>query len=172
MGTPAPTKLTLVTTGTEGPRTAPAEPVPVAILARTSTVALQDPVASLSRQIRSCQAWLPHGWHVAGYYWDIESGALDLEARSQGQAWQPFAAAGIPRDGGMADLLTEASAPSPDSPPSSAKTSSAAPATPLTRSSWKRNYPARESRYSPPTSPPASKAPTPPPSLSAASSKA
>ena len=111
MGTPAQTKLTLVPAGTEGP--APAEPVPVAILARTSTLALQDPVASLNRQIRSCQAWLPQGWYVAGYYWDVESGGLDLEARSQGQAWQPFAAAGIPRDGGMADLLAEARAPLP-----------------------------------------------------------
>ena len=110
MGTPAQTRMTLVT-GTSSD--APAEPVPVAVLARTSTLALQDPVASLNRQIRSCQAWLPPGWYVAGYYWDVESGGLDLEARSQGQAWQPFAAAGIPRDGGMADLLTEAKAPLP-----------------------------------------------------------
>lgn len=111
MGTPAHTRLTLVPSADT--LAGPAEPVPVAVLARTSTLALQDPVASLTRQIRSCQAWLPHGWYVAGYYWDIESGALDLEARSQGQGWQPFAAAGIPRDGGMADLLTEAKAPLP-----------------------------------------------------------
>src|SRR5260370_397227 len=110
MGTPAQTKLTLVATGTEGPSPAPAEPVPVAVPARTSTLALQDPMASLNRQIRSCQAWLSSGWYVAGYYWDIESGGLDLEARSQGEAWQPFAAAGIPRDGGMADLPNEARA--------------------------------------------------------------
>jgi hypothetical protein len=108
MGTPAQTKLTLAA-GTEGPTgPGPAEPVPVAILARTSTLALQDPVASLNRQIRSCQAWLPQGWYIAGYYWDVESGGIDLEQRSQGQAWQPFAGAGIPRDGGMADLLAEA----------------------------------------------------------------
>ena len=49
---------------------------------------------------------------MAGYYWDVESGGLDLEQRSQGQAWQPFAA-GIPRDGGMAELLAEAAAPVP-----------------------------------------------------------
>ena len=67
----------------------------------------------MSRQIRSCQAWLPHGWYVAGVYWDVESGGLDIEQRGQGQAWQPFAAAGIPRDGGLADLLTEAKAPLP-----------------------------------------------------------
>ncbi len=38
-----------------------AEPVPVAILARTSTLLLQDPVASVRRQIRSCTQWLPPG---------------------------------------------------------------------------------------------------------------
>ena len=39
----------------------PAEPVPVAFLGRTSTLEMQDPVASLRRQIRSSQAWLPPG---------------------------------------------------------------------------------------------------------------
>ena len=106
MGTPAHTILTPAATG-------PAEPVPVALLARTSTLALQDPLASLSRQVRSCQAWLPTGWYIAGYYWDIESGGIDLEDRSQGSAYQQFLQAGIPRDGGMADLLTEAEAPLP-----------------------------------------------------------
>ena len=109
MGAPAPnTAMTLTGTGP-----AAAEPVPVAILARTSTRILQDPYASLSRQVRACQAWLPAGWYVAGYYWDIESGSIDLEHRSQGEAYQQFMKAGIPRDGGMADLLTEAQAPLP-----------------------------------------------------------
>jgi site-specific DNA recombinase len=114
MGSPAQTILTPAATGpgqAEAP--GPAEPIPVAVLARTSTLALQDPLASLTRQLRSCQAWLPAGWYVAGYYWDVESGGLDLEARSQGEAWRPFAAAGVPRDGGMADLLNEAKAPLP-----------------------------------------------------------
>ena len=112
MGAPAQnTALRLVTEAESGP--APAEPVPVAILARTSTRILQDPYASLSRQVRACQAWLPPGWYVAGYYWDVESGSIDLEDRSQGDAYQQFMAAGIPRDGGMADLLTEAKAPLP-----------------------------------------------------------
>jgi DNA invertase Pin-like site-specific DNA recombinase len=96
-----------------GTPAAAAEPVPVAILARTSTRILQDPYASLSRQVRACQAWIPAGWYVAGYYWDIESGSIDLEDRSQGDAYQQFMQAGIPRDGGMADLLTEAKAPIP-----------------------------------------------------------
>ena len=58
-------------------------------------------------------AWLPPGWFIAAYYWDVESGGLDLEQRGQGQAWQAFTGAGIPRDGSMADLLTEAASPAP-----------------------------------------------------------
>jgi hypothetical protein len=54
-----------------------AEPVPVAIAARTSTLALQDPVASVRRQIRSCEEWLPPGWFIAAVYSDVESGATD-----------------------------------------------------------------------------------------------
>ena len=80
MGIPAP--------DTPQALTGPAEPVPVAVLARTSSRILQDPFASLSRQIRTCQAWLPAGWYIAGYYWDIESGGLDLEDRSQGHAYR------------------------------------------------------------------------------------
>ena len=37
----------------------PAELVPVAFLGRTSNERLQDPVASMNRQIRNCRAWLP-----------------------------------------------------------------------------------------------------------------
>lgn len=97
----------------EQARAGPGEPVPVAFVGRTSTLELQDPVASLRRQVRSCQAVLPAGWFIAAWYWDIESGGLDLEHRSQGDAYQRFAAAGIPRDGGMADLLAEAASPLP-----------------------------------------------------------
>jgi hypothetical protein len=53
-----------------GPGTGPPEPVPVAVLARTSTLVLQDPAASLRRQITSAHEWLPPGFYVAGYYWD------------------------------------------------------------------------------------------------------
>jgi hypothetical protein len=86
---------------------------PVAVLARTSTVELQDPRASIRRQIRSVRDWLPAGWFIAAVYWDVESGAIDLEARSQGDAYRAFAGADLPRDGGLADLLTEAKAPAP-----------------------------------------------------------
>jgi site-specific DNA recombinase len=91
----------------------PAAPVPVAVLGRTSTLYLQDPLASLQRQYRSCEEWLPAGWYVAGFYWDVESGAIDIEDRSRTASFEPFTAAGLPRDGGMAELLEEAAAPEP-----------------------------------------------------------
>ena len=90
-----------------------AEPVPVAFIGRTSTLALQDPRASLRRQLRSARGWLPPGWFLAAVYWDIESGGIDLEHRSQGEDWQGFAGPDLPRDGGMADLLREAASPAP-----------------------------------------------------------
>jgi site-specific DNA recombinase len=74
---------------------------------------MQDPRASLNRQIRAARAWLPAGWFIAAWYWDIESGGLDLEARGRGRAYRAVAGAGIPRDGGMADLLAEAASPAP-----------------------------------------------------------
>jgi site-specific DNA recombinase len=110
MGTPLQIKPSALASAAAA---VPAELFPVAVLARTSTADLQDPRASIRRQIRSCEGWLPAGWFIAAVYWDIESGAIDLEARSQGQAYRAFAEAGIPRDGGMADLLTEAKAPAP-----------------------------------------------------------
>jgi DNA invertase Pin-like site-specific DNA recombinase len=91
----------------------PAEPVPVAILARTSTLALQDPVASVRRQIRACQQWLPAGWFISAVYSDVESGSTDLDQRSRTDSWKVLTDAGLPRDGGMADLLTEAASPAP-----------------------------------------------------------
>ena len=47
---------------------------------------------------------LPEGFYIARWYWDIESGGTDLDLRSRTDVWQQFTAAGIPRDGGMADL--------------------------------------------------------------------
>ena len=62
----------MATTAPSQHGTRPAEAVPVAILARTSTLALQDPYASLNRQITSAREWLPDGFFVTGYYWDVE----------------------------------------------------------------------------------------------------
>ena len=91
----------------------PAEPVPVAFTGRTSTLYLQDPAASLRRQLRECEAKLPAGWFIAAHYWDIESGGMDIEDRGHGTEYQQFPDIGIPRDGGLADLLTEAASPVP-----------------------------------------------------------
>ena len=77
MGQPAAAQVT---------STAPAEPVPVAFLGRTSTLLLQDPAASLRRQAREVQDKLPPGWFINAWYWDIESGGLDLEQRGHGSA--------------------------------------------------------------------------------------
>ena len=114
MATPAKNTPLRLGASAAGPREAgPGEPVPVAFLGRTSTLEMQDPRASLNRQIRAARAWLPAGWFITAWYWDIESGGLDLEQRSRGQAWRAFADAGLPRDGGMADLLAEAAGPAP-----------------------------------------------------------
>lgn len=103
MGTPAPPAATSDLTG----------PVPVAFTGRTSTLVMQDPVASMRRQVREVQAHLPAGWFISAYYWDIESGGLDLEQRGHGTAHELFPDIGIPRDGGLADLLAESKSPDP-----------------------------------------------------------
>ena len=79
-------------------------PVGVAFIGRTSTGTLQDPVVSLARQYRAAAERLPDGMCIVRSYWDIESGGIELDARSQDGLWREFADAGIPRDGGMADL--------------------------------------------------------------------
>ena len=54
----------------------------------------------------------PPGSFIAAWFWDIESGGLDIEQRGHGTAHERFDV-GIPRDGGIADLLAEAAAPNP-----------------------------------------------------------
>ena len=87
--------------------------MPVAFVGRTSTLGLQDPVRRCAAQLRSCQDWLPQGWFIAAVFWDVESGGTDLDARGRGDVWQVLTAAGLPRDGGMADLLTRGGQPAP-----------------------------------------------------------
>ena len=95
---------------TAGPRAL----IPVAFLGRTSNERLQDPIASMRRQVRKSHAWLPAGCQIVAYYWDVESGGDDLEDRGHKDTWQVAAAAGIPRDGSISGLLTEAKSPTPD----------------------------------------------------------
>ncbi|HEV2377930.1 MAG TPA: recombinase family protein [Streptosporangiaceae bacterium] len=104
MAHPAPTQVTSTST--------PGEPMPVAFLGRTSTLLMQDPRASLQRQLREVKAKLPPGWFIAGHFWDLESGGLDIEQRGHGDAHQ-HVDVGIPRDGGMAAMLAEAGGPAP-----------------------------------------------------------
>jgi site-specific DNA recombinase len=86
-------------------------PVPVAWLGRTSTMVLQDPDASMRRQLAKVEDKLPPGWFIAAHYWDVESGGLDLEQRGHGS--YDHLSIGVPRDGGLADLLHEAASPQP-----------------------------------------------------------
>ena len=92
---------------------AAAQPVAVAALTRTSTADLQDPVASARRQLRAISGWLPPGWYIAAVYSDVESGATSIDGRSKTESWRILTDAGLPRDGGMADLLADAAAPNP-----------------------------------------------------------
>src|SRR5439155_24819123 len=89
-----------------------AAPLPLAFLGRTSTAVVQDPVSSMRRQARSAQEKAPPGSFIAAWFWDIESGGMDLEQRGHGTAHERFDV-GIPRDGGIADLLAEAAGPNP-----------------------------------------------------------
>jgi DNA invertase Pin-like site-specific DNA recombinase len=98
-----------------GPRIAPGAErlVPVARVRRTSTSTTQDPVKSLTRQGRVTDERLPGGFYVVAEYWDVESGGTDLDARSMTAEWEPFARAGIPRDGGVKDLRAALAAGNP-----------------------------------------------------------
>lgn len=84
--------------------------IPVAWLGRTSTDDQQDPVGSLLRQLRVAQAKLPEECVIVAHYYDVESGRKDLELRGRGSVHERFNIP-IPRDGGVQDLLTEATAP-------------------------------------------------------------
>jgi site-specific DNA recombinase len=86
--------------------------VPVAFLGRTPTLVLQNPRASLRRQVRATEEKLPPGFWIAAHFWDIESGGLDIEERGHSDSWEK-ADTGLPRDGGLADLLAEARSPRP-----------------------------------------------------------
>ena len=133
MVTPAQTPMTLVAGRGASPAPAEPAPVPVAFVGRTSTLALQDPRASLSRQLRAARDWLPAGWFIAAVYWDIESGGIDLEARSQGEAWKEFTDAGMPRDGAWPTCWPRPPHRRQGSPPWCARTSSGPAGTCSTR---------------------------------------
>jgi site-specific DNA recombinase len=65
----------------------------------------------------------------------VESGGLDIEQRGHGSYGQ-LTAKGLPRDGGLADLLAEAHAPQPRFAAVVVEDTSGPRGTPTTPSNW------------------------------------
>ncbi|TMC07681.1 MAG: amidase [Chloroflexi bacterium] len=84
--------------------------LPVVFWGRCSTAQLQDPTLSIPKQLTDVREKLLPGMFIAAYYWDIESGAKELEERGYGHAHELFEVP-VPRDGGLQDLLREATRP-------------------------------------------------------------
>jgi site-specific DNA recombinase len=84
--------------------------VRVAFLGRTSTEDQQDPRQSLLRQLGNSKTAIPESWVIVAHFYDVESGRMELEARGQGTDYDRFDIP-IARDGGIADLLDEATHP-------------------------------------------------------------
>ena len=81
--------------------------VPVALAARVSTKDNQDPTLSIPRQLARCREALPSWCVIVVFFWDVESGQIDLDRRGHGNAHDGLTIP-VPRDGGIADLLAEA----------------------------------------------------------------
>jgi len=84
--------------------------VRVAVLCRTSTEDLQDPRQSVMRQVHNVKNALPEAWVIVAYFYDVESGRLELDQRGLKTGYEKFNIP-IPRDGGVGDLLAEAAHP-------------------------------------------------------------
>ncbi|UGQ14289.1 recombinase family protein [Yinghuangia sp. ASG 101] len=84
--------------------------VRAAWVGRCSTEEQQDPRQSLIRQLERSKSALPEAWAIVCHFYDVESGRLGLDARGHGTTYERF---GVPiaRDGGIADLLSEATHP-------------------------------------------------------------
>jgi len=82
----------------------------VAFVGRTSTDDLQDPTISIPRQLRASWAALPDNAAIVVFFYDIETGRADVIARGRSRAHEQFAIP-VRRDGGIQDLLDEASRP-------------------------------------------------------------
>ncbi|WP_216918021.1 recombinase family protein, partial [Nocardia noduli] len=86
-----------------------------AFVGRTSTEDNQDPTLSIPRQVSTCHTKLKSltiEVAIVAYYWDIETGRLDLDRRGHSDAHQRIDVP-TPRDGGISDLLTAAASPDP-----------------------------------------------------------
>lgn len=84
--------------------------VRVAVLGRTSTEDQQDPRQSLMRQVGNCKTAIPDSWVIVAYFYDVESGRMELDQRGQGENYERFDIP-IARDGGITDMLAEAAHP-------------------------------------------------------------
>ncbi len=77
-----------------------------AFLGRTSTKDAQNPRTSISGQAAVCATRLGAGAEFDAYYWDVESGYLGLDDRSQhDEDYYTALEVPLPRDGGINDLL-------------------------------------------------------------------
>ena len=85
-------------------------PIRIAFLGRTSTADQQDPTLSIPRQFHNVQDGLPPGAIIVRHFYDVESGRTELDERGLSRAHEQF---DIPvrRDGGIRELLTEATRP-------------------------------------------------------------
>ncbi|MFI6883889.1 recombinase family protein [Streptosporangium canum] len=86
--------------------TASTRPARTAFLGRCSTKDNQDPRSSIAGQLAEASALLAPGEAFTAHFWDVESGMLGLDERSQGSA-DDYARLGVPvpRDGGLRELL-------------------------------------------------------------------
>jgi DNA invertase Pin-like site-specific DNA recombinase len=84
--------------------------VRVAFVGRTSTEDQQDPRNSLMRQLDRSRHALPAAWVIVAHFYDVESGRLELDERGQKAGYERFDIP-IARDGGIGDLLEEATGP-------------------------------------------------------------
>ena len=89
--------------------TATATETRYAFFGRVSTEDAQDPSLSIPRQLATCEGVVtPVGGRIVAHFWDIESGRKDLDQRGNGADGTPFGVK-VPRDGGITDMLRQAS---------------------------------------------------------------
>jgi DNA invertase Pin-like site-specific DNA recombinase len=82
----------------------------LAFVGRTSTDDLQDPTISIPRQLQASWAALPADAAIVAFFFDVETGRADPATRGHGRAHEQFDLP-LRRDGGIQDLLEEASRP-------------------------------------------------------------
>ncbi|MEV4374749.1 hypothetical protein AB0J71_47390 [Nonomuraea sp. NPDC049637] len=69
-------------------------PAKIAFIGRCSTKDCQDPRSSIAGQLAEASALLAPGEHFIAHFWDVESGMLGLDDRSQGTA-EDYARLGV-----------------------------------------------------------------------------